>query len=252
MTKANVGLIGILKDETKADFWGTMRRVADIGYKGVEEVGSLLDGDVAANVARFHGLGLKVLTVNGMRERLRDELDTVIKQARLLQSPRASVWWAGCESRDAILKDAELYNKAGARLAAEGIKLCYHNHEHEFRNVYNGVCALDILAENTEPAFVHFELDIAWITFGGEDPVRRIRNFAGRVPAIHVKDLYALDTRGQFTTVGTGIVKVRESITAAMETGVEWIVVEQDSVRNLSAWDTVTASYLNLKEMGLV
>ncbi len=252
MTKANVGLIGIVNEHAKSDFWGTIQRVADIGYKGVEEASYLLQGDVAANLARFHAMGLKVLTVTAMRERLRDDLDKVIQEAHALQSSRASVWWAGCESREAILKDAELYNKAGARLAAEGIKLCYHNHEHEFRNVYNGVCALDILAEHTDRANLHFELDIAWVTYGGEDPVRRIRNLAGRVPAIHVKDLYGLEVRNQFTTVGTGVVKIRESITAAMETGVEWIVVEQDSLRNLSAWETVTASYLNLKEMGLV
>ena len=36
------------------------------------------------------------------------------------------------------------------------------------------------------------------------------------------------------------------------ETGVEWIVVEQDQLRNLTAFETITVSYLNLKEAGLV
>ena len=79
-----------------------------------------------------------------------------------------------------------------------------------------------------------------------------LRRLAGRVPAIHVKDLYGLETRGQFTAVGTGVVKVRESIQAAMETGVEWVVVEQDHLRHLTALETITVSYLNLKEMELV
>jgi sugar phosphate isomerase/epimerase len=75
---------------------------------------------------------------------------------------------------------------------------------------------------------------------------------AGHIPAIHVKDLYSLSERGQFTAVGTGVVKVKESIAAANETGVDWVVVEQDRLRNLTPFETITVSYLNLKEAGLV
>jgi hypothetical protein len=41
-------------------------------------------------------------------------------------------------------------------------------------------------------------------------------------------------------------------VRTAIDTGVEWIVVEQDRLRNLSALETITVSYLNLKEAGLV
>lgn len=252
MTKANIGLIGLVGDEAKQDFWGTMRRVAEIGYRGIEAPGHLRQGDVAENLKRFHDLGLQVLTVSASRERLRDDLDGLIAEAKALQSPRATVWWAPCETKDALLQDAELYNQAGTRLAAEGITLCYHNHEHEFRTAFNGVYALDILAEHTDPAAVAFELDIAWITFGGADPVEVLRRMAGRVPAVHVKDLYGLTERGQFTAVGTGVVKVHESVRAAIDLGIEWVVVEQDQLRNLTAWETVTISLLYLKEAGLV
>ena len=252
MAKARIGLIGIVGAEAKEDFWGTMRRVAEIGYQGIEGAAQLIQGDVAANLRRFHELGLQVLATSASREKLRDGLDQVLAEAKALQSPRVSVWWGPCESRDAVLRDAELYNAAGARLAAEGVKLCYHNHEHEFRTTFDGLCALDVLAEHTDPKAVWFELDIAWITFGGEDPARMLRRMAGRVPAIHVKDLWSLEERGRFTAVGTGVVKVREAVQAAIETGVEWVVIEQDTLRNLTAFETITVSLLNLKEAGLV
>jgi len=252
MAKARIGLIGIVGAEAKEDFWGTMRRVAEIGYQGIEGAAQLIQGDVAANLRRFHELGLQVLATSASREKLRDGLDQVLAEAKALQSPRVSVWWGPCESRDAVLRDAELYNAAGARLAAEGVKLCYHNHEHEFRTTFDGLCALDVLAEHTDPKAVWFELDIAWITFGGEDPARVLRRMAGRVPAIHVKDLWSLEERGRFTAVGTGVVKVREAVQAAIETGVEWVVIEQDTLRNLTAFETITVSLLNLKEAGLV
>ncbi len=252
MPKANIGLIGIVGEEAKADFWGTMQRVAEIGYRGIEAPGGLRQGNVAENLKRFHDLGLKVLTVSASREALQTDLENIIAEARSLQSPRVTVWWAPCETREAVLQDAELYNAAGARLASEGLTLCYHNHEHEFQKTFQGVYALDVLAEHTDPSALAFEIDIAWVTFGGEDPVKVLRRLAGRVPAIHVKDLYGLSERGQFTTVGTGVVAVQESVQAAWETGVEWIVVEQDHLRHLTAWETVTVSYLYLKEAGLV
>ncbi|MBC8102220.1 MAG: sugar phosphate isomerase/epimerase [Cytophagales bacterium] len=253
MTEAKVGLIGIVGAESKQDFWGTMERVAAIGYQGIEGTpGALLEGDVGENLQRFHDLGLQVLTVSASRERLQTDLSGIVAEAKSLQAPRATVWWGPCETRESVLQDAALYNEAGARLAAEGIKLCYHNHEHEYRTAFNGVCAMDILAEHTDPSSVFFELDIAWITFGGADPVAVLRRMADRTPAIHIKDLFALSERGQFTAVGTGVVKVKESIQVARETGIEWMVIEQDTLRSLSAFETITVSYLNLKEAGLL
>jgi sugar phosphate isomerase/epimerase len=246
-----IGLIGLIQPHTTAEFWAAMQRLGEIGYQGVESPGHLLEGDVAENLRRLHSLGLEVIAVPGMREALRDELERVIRDAHALQAKNVACYWGPCESKEQILRDAELYNKAGTVLARAGLRLCYHNHEHEFKTTYDGVYALDLLAANTDPQAVFFEIDVAWVTFGGENPVNVLRRYAGRVPAIHVKDLWGLEERGRFTTVGTGLVDVRGSILTARETGVEWAVVEQDEVRNLDAWQTITVSYLNLKEQGL-
>lgn len=251
MNKAKVGLIGIVGAEAKIDFWGTMQKVAEMGYTGIEAPGGLRDGDVRENLKRFHGLGLQVLTVSADRDGLRDNLDGILAEAQVLESPRVSVWWGTCETKESVLRDAELYNAAGAKLAAEGVTLCYHNHEHEFLKTFDGVYALDILAAYTDPAALSFELDIAWITFGGEDPVRVLKRYAGRVPAVHVKDLSRLDERGHFTAVGTGVVPVRASVETALELGIEWMVIEQDTLRHLSGLETAAVSLWNLKEMEL-
>ncbi|QHW35507.1 sugar phosphate isomerase/epimerase (plasmid) [Paenibacillus rhizovicinus] len=251
--KLKLGLIGIVEEEAKRDFWCTMGRVAGIGYRGIEGAEQLLEGNAEENVARFHSLGLQVLTCSASRELLREDLEGVIFRARQLHTNRVTIWWAPCDSAESIREDIELYNTAGTKLAAEGIKLCYHNHDHEFRNAFGGVTAMDLLAAGTDPAALFFELDIAWITYGGEDPARMLRKYAGRVPAIHVKDLHGLENQEHpFTTVGTGIVKLREAISTAADIGTEWMVVEQDQLRNLTAFETITASYLNLKEAGLI
>ena len=252
MTKAKIGLIGIVHEEASKDFWGTMQRVREIGYQGIEGAEPLFKGDVAANSQRFHALGLQVLTVSASMEQLRDNVDEVIARATAVQSPRVTVWWAECKEKAEILRDAAIMNVAGAQLAAKGITLCYHNHDQEFRNRFNGVYALDLLAAYTDPAAVAFEIDIAWVTMGGEDPVRILEKMAGRVPAIHVKDFWGLDDRSKFTAPGTGVVKTYQAVQTAIDTGIEWVVVEQDTLRNLTAFETITLAYLYLKEAGLV
>ena len=114
----------------------------------------------------------------------------------------------------------------------------------------DGENALDILANNTDPANLYFTIDVGWVTMGGADPAAVLHQLAGRVPTIHVKDFYDITERNSFTALGTGIVDFNSALTAAQDTGVEWAVVEQDRLRNLSAWDTVITSYLNLKERG--
>jgi sugar phosphate isomerase/epimerase len=254
MTNPKLGLIGIVHEDAKNDFWGTMEKVAAIGYQGIEGAAELLDGDVKANVARFHALGLQVATHSVNKEQLRNEkeLDQVIRQALSLQTKDVTYWWDVADSREQLLRDAELYNAAGARMASEGLRFCYHNHAHEFLKTFNGVYALDILAEHTDPKALYFRLDVAWITLGGADPAHILRKMAGRVPAIHLKDVYDTDEIGKWTAVGTGVVKIKESIEAAREIGVEWMTVEQDQLRNLSGYETALVSYLNLKEKGLL
>jgi sugar phosphate isomerase/epimerase len=250
MMTPKIGLIGLIEGETRQDFWGTMQRVAAIGYQGIENPKGLLDGDVAENLKRFHDLGLQVIGLGASREEMRGNLDGLIARAQALQTRNVINYWGPCESKHQLLADARLYDQAGAVLRQAGLRLCYHNHEHEFKTTYNGLYALDIYAEHTDPGNLFFEVDIAWVTYGGEDPARVLRRYAGRVPIIHVKDLWSLHERDLFTSVGTGVVRVNEALLAAAEAGVEWAVIEQDRLRNLSAFETITASYLNVKEFG--
>ncbi len=250
--KTQLGLIGIVDEESKADFWGTMQKVAAMGYRGIEGGEALLKGDASENVRRFHDLGLQVLTISAGRDNLLDQADDIVRRAQALQTKRATIWWAPCDSRESTLRDAELFNTAGARMAKEGITLCYHHHEQELRNVFDGVRALDLLLANTAPENVQFVLDIAWAAFGGENPVRLIGQMKGRIASLHLKDLSRLDERNHFTALGTGVVDVQGSVKAANEANVLWMVVEQDKLRNLDAMETVLLSALYLREAGLV
>jgi sugar phosphate isomerase/epimerase len=53
----------------------------------------------------------------------------------------------------------------------------------------------------------------------------------------------------EFTEVGTGVVNVEGVVEAARECGVDWLVVEQDRMRDLSPMESIRVSYDNLRRL---
>lgn len=250
--KPQIGLItAIIAQELERDLWGTLEAVARAGYRGLE-LGSALvarSGLTApAFRERLNALGLQAVTCGTDPDGLAAGLDRTIADALALGCEHVTLWWAPCESRAGLLEAAALYNRAGERCRAAGLKFCYHNHDHEFRR-FDGEYGLDILFANTDPALVHANLDTAWVRYGGEDPAAYIRKYAGRCPVVHAKDIADLSERAAFTEVGTGVVDFQAVVAAAKEAGVRWLVVEQDSPRDLPGMESIRVSYRNLARM---
>jgi sugar phosphate isomerase/epimerase len=193
-------------------------------------------------------MGLEITSYGTQLGMLRDGLGTVIEHASGLGVPYVVLFWAPCESREAVLAQAAEFNEIGARLKEHGLTFCYHNHDHEFKQ-FDGKTGLDILLGNTDPALVLAEIDAAWVRFGGADPTAVIRQYRGRCPLVHVKDIYTDAFRGAWTEVGTGIVDVKGVLEAGLESGVEWFIVEQDQPRDLLPMESIRVSYENLEAL---
>jgi sugar phosphate isomerase/epimerase len=259
----NIALIGIIDEALQADFFGALERVAGIGYQGMEfGLGSLAQAGVPAAELkrRMDDLGLALVNFHLMPPALEDDFAATVETAHQTGCHWLTISWGPVETLDQLRRDAQRYDRLGARCAAEGLDLCYHNHDHELR-VLDGRVALDALMENSDPAHLKAQLDVMWLRFGGADPAAYLRKYAGRVPLIHLKDVARLEPGCEtahgshetmiFTEVGTGIVDFETVFSAAQEAGVAWGTVEQDRLRHLSAWESVTCSYLNLKARGL-
>ncbi len=70
------------------------------------------------------------------------------------------------------------------RLKADGIDYYYHNHSLEFRK-FDGKYLLDIIREKSG---LGFEIDIHWVQVGGRDPVQLLKEYAGSIKLVHLKD----------------------------------------------------------------
>lgn len=92
-----------------------------------------------------------------------------------------------------------------ARIEDAGFAFAWHNHDFEFQRFEDGSFGIEyLLGEEIDVAF-----DLAWVHVAGEDPATWLRRYAGRVPAVHVKDVAAsgenIDEMG-FADLGHGVV----------------------------------------------
>ena len=74
------GIIGIVGGPAERDLWGTLGRLAELGYEGIEGSNLLdLSADAAPQtLRRLNELGLSLLTVSTNRQEVREDLDAVI------------------------------------------------------------------------------------------------------------------------------------------------------------------------------
>ena len=112
-------------------------------------------------------------------------------------------------------------NRAGAMARRVGLRLGYHNHNWEFFRLTDDPSrtAFDVLIDETDPRYVHFELDLFWSWRGAHDPVDILRRIDGRVRQYHVKDL---NQAGSFADPGEGLIDFVRIFRPSGSTSTSW------------------------------
>jgi sugar phosphate isomerase/epimerase len=238
-----------VRDETAQDMAGTLARVAEIGYAGVELAGAggMTPEDLRA---RLDELGLRVAGSHVALARLEDDLPQVIAECHTLGVTHlvCPVLPADQRTPAGFGALAGALNRVSAVVRAEEIMLCYHNHAFEWETVIDGMPAYDWLAARTDPEGVQLEPDIYWMIKAGQDPAVYLRRYAGRVPLVHLKDI-TKDDRATFAPVGAGAVDFAPIFAASEYAGSAWYIVEQDRADGSSV-EAARTSLSNLRALG--
>ncbi len=239
-----------VRDEAAKDYAGTLDQVAAMGYTGVELAGygGMSAPDLAA---KLRALDVRVAGNHVALKRLETELPQVLEECHILRCEYlvCPVLPAELRTPDGYRSLAESLNTMGAAAQTNTLSLCYHNHAFEWETTIDGMAAYDWLLDHTDPALVRIELDVYWVLKAGKDPADYLRQHAGRVPLVHLKDI-TTDERQTYAPVGTGSVDFAP-IFAATETNTAWYIVEQDQADG-SSFDAARTSYANLKAMGKI
>ena len=211
-----------VRDITKDDLDGALRAVAEMGYKTVEFAGFF--GHSAEEVkGMLDKYGLKAVGTHTGVGALEADLEGQIAYHKGI----------GCS--DIIIPAANVFNRADMekfiaqvnlwqpKLAAEGIRLHFHNHDREFLPTEDGFVPHDEMAARTS---ILFEIDTYWAYVAGKDPVEVLEQYGDRVSLIHLKDGLA-DKTGK--SLGLGTAPVAAVLDYAVAKG-KGIVVESEGL----------------------
>ncbi|MCR2805614.1 sugar phosphate isomerase/epimerase family protein [Paenibacillus soyae] len=239
-----------VRDALRSDYEGTLRRLAEIGYKGIE-LGRPPEGvTVAEQKALLKSLGLHVVSSHAGFDTLSFDAESIMDYLDEAEGGRHIAISLRFADKDDVLRKAAECNRIGARMQERGFQFLYHNHDWEFVS-YDGKYAMDWFLEATDPACVGMELDTYWAAKADVSPADYLRTrLIGRCPLLHIKDMEAGEQRF-FAEVGEGVLDFVSIAAAAEEAGVEWLIVEQDESRR-DPFESLAISYRNLAAMGLL
>ena len=260
--------------ELRQDFRGTLRQIAEIGYRQVEMFGfynrsaedlrrTLGEAGLACPSALYgwsdllenfdaaleyaHALGLKYMgcvfpaLANPARLGL---------QGKPLAEQVGPIW--DNMTLDDWKWNAEHLNLVGAKTRKAGIQLTYHNHNLEFKT-FSKRSAFHWLLRLTDPKLVQIELDCGWAAAAGHDPSEILHTHAGRIALVHIKDQMPgppTTARGPRTTeVGRGTVDWKKVFAAAKLAGVKGYFVEQEPPLDRPPLEAIKISYDFLRDL---
>ncbi|MFD2117747.1 sugar phosphate isomerase/epimerase family protein [Paenibacillus yanchengensis] len=256
MTRMNIGLqMYTLREALAEDFEGTLRKVAAIGYEGVEFAGY---GGMDANSLKnlLDELQIKAIGSHVPLTSLLERLDEEIEYMKVIGGKYIVCPWLPVDERDEAAWEGhvEAFRKIGEKVAAAGLVFAYHNHDFEFHVKMDGQPVFDALYSKIDAAHLQVEMDIGWVQYAGNDPLAYIRKYSGRLPLLHLKDYQdGSFEQSAIATVelGRGKLALNDIIQVAEESEVEWIIVEQDICMNppleavAESFEWVKNNYMN-------
>lgn len=186
--------------------------------------------------------GMTAPSVGAGYEEIVKDPEEVARKAKVLGASYVMVAWIPHEKNNFTIENAKKavadFNRVGKVLKENGLTFCYHNHGYEFKPYQNGTL-FDYIAQNTNPEYVSFELDVLWAVFPGQDPVKLLNKYGSRWKLMHLKDLKK-GVKGDFSggtpiendvALGTGQIDLPAVLKAAKKAGVKHYFIEDESLR---------------------
>jgi sugar phosphate isomerase/epimerase len=234
------------------DFPGTLKQVADVGFRNVEAAG-FYNHSAAEVKQMMAAAGLNCFSAHYSLADLLKGVDATMEYAKTLgleyvicSSPSVAdpsrfanapggAWQAMHNSMtaDDWKWNAEQFNQIGQKMKAQGLKFGYHNHTMEFRDLGGGTNGYQILLKDTDPAVVTLEMDCGWVAAAGANPAEILLAHPTRFSLLHIKDFKAAQPGqepGQrvSTELGRGVVDFKPVFAAARKVGIRYAIVEQE------------------------
>jgi sugar phosphate isomerase/epimerase len=226
-----------LDEELEKDFKGTLKKVSEIGYTGVEFAGY---GDIPAAEMKsmLEECHLTPIGSHVHLNRLKSGFHEEMEYNKILGTEFIVVPYVVPYGEDDIRDLAADLKALSPRVKDAGFRFGYHNHDREFFRFGKGYL-LDLLLELVSKDEIELELDVYWAAFARVDYMSYIRKNAERIKLLHLKQIKDL-VFGDCVDYDEGIIDFKEVIEAGLEVGVEHFILEQE--------DFVASPYVSIRK----
>ena len=213
-----------LREAAGADYEGTIRKVADMGFVGVEPAG-FPGTTVEAGKKLFDELGLEVCSAH-LPLPIGDKKNESLETAAALGITRVVAGQGRDQfgSADQIKASCDRFNEAAANCAEKGMTFGIHNHWWEFLEI-EGELVYKRMLNHLAPE-IFFQVDTYWVQTAGPDPAGVIAELGSRAPLIHMKD-GPCKREADMQALGEGITDFKSLVDAGGD-NVDWWIVELD------------------------
>jgi sugar phosphate isomerase/epimerase len=253
-----------VRELMKQDFDGTLAKVAQIGYREVEFAGYFTKSPQEASAALKKN-GLTSPSEHVPYDTVEKKWPETLEAAHIVGQKYIVCPWIDVAQRkqpDGWKRAVDLFNQAGEASQKAGIQFAYHNHAFEFEpyDSLGGKMPYDFLLAETDPKLVKMEMDLCWITVGGQDPLTYFDRYPGRFPMVHVKDWAKTGPlgnthveeighpakEGHMANAGAGSIDFKRIFAQSAKGGIKHYFVENDEAKSL---DDPRASYEYLAKL---
>ncbi len=252
-----------IRDAMGIDAPGSLKKVADMGYKYIELAGYADRKFYGMEPADFkklvNDLGMEIISSHTQVEAEGITLDN----AKIMAEDHAKLGvkycvqpWVVPEARTTIASYQKMvadWNLVGKIMKETGIQFGYHNHNFEFDTVEGKIPYFDVFMTELDKDLVTMEIDFFWTIKAGQNPVEIFNKYPGRFQLFHMKDMftneapfYTTDGVTDFAPVGAGVINFKEILAAKDIAGMKYMIVEQDSTKDGLPFDAIKTSITNL------
>jgi len=272
--KKEKGIIGVqlysIRDDMSEDPLGSLKKVAEMGYKYVEHANYIRRKFYGFDPKEFRkildGLGLNMIsghTVMGRqhwdeaKNDFSDSWKMTVEDAGIL-GQKYVVSPSMDESMRRNYNDfrhyMDIFNKCGELCKKQGMKFGYHNHDFEFSERLNNEKLFDIIMKSIDPELVVIQLDMGNLYNGGAIAMDVVNMYPGRFENIHVKDEIPAtvgNEKYESTIIGEGIVDAKKVVKLATKTGGTRVyIIEQESYQGKTPMECIEKDLNIMKKWG--
>lgn len=235
-----------LRELTREDFSDVLKRVAGIGYTGVEFAG--YGGLTASQMSSLlKENGLKSISSHVPLERLINDLDEELSYNREIGTEAIIVPYYPLKTIHETEILAEQLAPIARAVRSAGFTFGYHNHAHEFVKSEDGTVLLDLLMQLTDPTDMVLELDVYWAAYAGVDVLAYMEKQRNRIRLLHLKQMADFESR-KCVDLDEGVLDFKEIICKGLEIGVQHCILEQEEFA-LSPYQSIEKGYKHIMNL---